>query len=108
MLQLDSSVLAVGWHRNCNGTPLCLQALMYKNSSHQVILPTDSLGESSKAHLCRTYCMVAAASPLYSSSASRGQGVLSTKELFKVMLSNVRCNQYPPAGMFCSIQCPLL
>lgn len=63
---------------------------MYKNSSHQVILPTDILGETTKADLCRTYCMVAAACPLYSPSASRGQGVLSTKELFKVMLSNVR------------------
>ncbi|KAL0053523.1 hypothetical protein WJX82_006983 [Trebouxia sp. C0006] len=72
-----------------------LQALMYKNSSHQVILPADSLGESSKADLCRTYCMVAAASPLHSSSASRGQGVLSTKDLFKVMLSNVRAAPEP-------------
>ena len=69
---------------------IAAQLLMYKNSNHQVILPTDSLGESTKADLCRTYCMVASACPLNSSSASRGQGVLSTKELFKVMLSNVR------------------
>lgn len=69
---------------------IVMQALMYKNSSHQVILPIDSPGETIKADLCRTYCMVAAASPLYSPSASRGQGVLSTKELFKVMLSNIR------------------
>lgn len=69
---------------------LIMQAMMYKNSSHQVILPTDMSGETSKVDLCRTYCMVAAACPLYSPSASRSQGVLPTKELFKVMLSNVR------------------
>lgn len=78
---------------------------MYKNSSHQVILPTDISGESSKVDLCRTYCMVAAACPMYSPSASRAQGVLPTKELFKVMLSNVRYSQLVssaphPIGVF--------
>ena len=63
---------------------------MYKNSSHQLILPSDVSGETTKADLCRTYCMVAAACPLYTPSASRAQGVLPTKELFKVMLTNVR------------------
>lgn len=67
-----------------------VQLHMYKNSNHQVVLPVDAIGETSKADLCRTYCMVAAACPLHTSSASRGQGVLSTKELFKVMLSNIR------------------
>lgn len=74
---------------------LLMQAMMYKNSSHQVILPTDLSGETSKVDLCRTYCMVAAACPLYSPSASRSQGVLPTKELFKVMLSNVRYLELP-------------
>ena len=67
-----------------------MQLHMYKNSNHQVVLPVDGVGESTRADLCRTYCMVAAACPLQTSSASRGQGVLSTKELFKVMLSNIR------------------
>ena len=73
---------------------------MYKNSSHQVILPTDISGETSKVDLCRIYCMVAAACPMYSPSASRAQGVLPTKELFKVMLSNVRYPQLPFSNMY--------
>lgn len=63
---------------------------MYKNSSQQVVLPSEVPGELSRAELCRTYCMVAAACLPYSTSASRGQGVLSSKDLFRIMLSNVR------------------
>ena len=81
--------------RHAGTCVLVMQAMMYKNSSHQVVLPTDMSGETNKVDLCRTYCMVAAACPLYSPSASRSLGVLPTKELFKVMLSNVRYPQLP-------------
>lgn len=82
----------------------CVQLHMYKNSNHQVVLPVDALGETVKADLCRTYGMVAAACPLHTSSATRGQGVLSTKDLFKVMLSNIRymCGR---AGLHATAYC---
>ena len=81
---------------------------MYKNSSQQVVLPMDATGESSKVDVCRTYCMVAAACPLYSPSATRLQGVLPTKELFKVMLANVRysrdCTTVLPSSSLSLVQ----
>ena len=80
---------------------------MYKNSSHQLILPSDMSGETTKADLCRTYCMVAAACPLYTPSASRAQGVLPTKELFKVMLTNVRYHT-PALSLGCCFSTPCL
>ncbi len=63
---------------------------MYKNNSGQVVLPIDQFGESIKLELCRTYCMVAAACPPHSPAASRTSGVMSTKELFKLLLANIR------------------
>ena len=63
---------------------------MYKNSNGQVVLPSEAPGEIGRAEVCRSYCMVAAACPLYSPGAGRSQGVISSRDLFRLMLSNVR------------------
>lgn len=72
-----------------------LQALMYKNSNGQVVLPSEAPGEIGRAEVCRSYCMVAAACPLYNPGAGRSQGVISSRDLFRLMLSNVRAASEP-------------
>ena len=63
---------------------------MYRNSSGQMVLLSDTAGDSGKIDMCRCYCMVAAACPSVSTAVAARAGVMPSKELVKQLLATVR------------------
>eukprot|EP00891_Asterochloris_glomerata_P001080 jgi/Astpho2/1080/fgenesh1_pg.00017_%23_19_t len=67
-----------------------LQGQMYRNSSGQMVLLSDTAGDSGKIDMCRCYRMVAAACPSVSTAVAARAGVMPSKELVKQLLATVR------------------
>ena len=82
-----------------------VQAMMYRDGSGRLIQLADSGGDAWKADLSRTYAMAACACP---PSGPPGDGAptaapapaapLSHRELFRMILQNIRCARPPPSG----------
>ena len=67
-----------------------LQGHPYRNSPGQMVLLSETAGDSCKIDMCRCYCMVAAACPSVSTAVAARANVMPSKELVRQLLATVR------------------
>ncbi|EIE19264.1 hypothetical protein COCSUDRAFT_48883 [Coccomyxa subellipsoidea C-169] len=75
-----------------------LQAMMYRDSSGRVVQLADASGDTWKADLTRTYAMVSCACPPPGPSPQKPPPSLSHRELFRMILQNIRRATTPQTG----------